>query len=63
MTALDSTAMTLQQSAPIAEIAKRFLRHRFRDIAFDYGGLTPEEQAFCTRADFTALVAWLHRTV
>lgn len=49
--------MTPEQEA----IVRRFLAYAFKDIAFEYRGLTKEERSFCTKEEWADLMVWLRR--
>lgn len=51
--------MTSNTLVETLNLAKRFLRYSFHDIAFDYDRLTRIEQLLCTRAEFALLVKWI----
>ena len=42
-------------------LVRRFLTYSFKDIHFDYRGLTTEEKAICTQAEFRALVQFIKK--
>lgn len=41
------------------EVMKRLLRHSFKDINYQYSGLTPEEKKLVSKDEFEVLVAEL----
>lgn len=42
-------------------IIRRFLNYSFKDIHFEYDGLTDEEKKLATREEFENLVKWVLR--
>lgn len=40
-------------------VVKRFLNYSFKDINFDYDGLTDTEKGLATREEFERLASWV----
>lgn len=47
------------QVAMPEDVARRFLRHSFRDINFEYSSLTVKEKELCSKEEFGELMVWL----